>query len=348
MQEKYCDSNLISRILHDIILRAGGNNASADSVSECLVGASLRGVDSHGIRLFPHYVNALVGGRVNSNPDIKITQASSSIAVLDADDAFGTLACQEAMRTAIENAKTAGIGVTAVKNSTHFGASACYGLMAAEADMIGLSFTNASPLMKTENGTRAFFGANPICFTAPMQHESPFCYDASTTQITWNGVKKSRELNESLGEGLAFDQSGTPTIDPFEAVFLSPLGGYKGFGLSIVVDILCGLLTGMPVGDEVTNMYNNDIADKRYLGQFCVAINIALFEDINNFKERLQLLADKVRAEPRENEDMPIYFPGDPEKILYRERRESGIPIPDHLVDSINSLCSKYQLQEQL
>ncbi|MCF6176081.1 MAG: Ldh family oxidoreductase [Victivallaceae bacterium] len=348
MQERHCDSNLISRILHDIILNAGGNKAAAESVSECLVGASLRGVDSHGIRLFPHYVNALVGGRVNRNPEIKITQVSPAVAILDADDAFGTLACQEAMKTAIKNAKTAGIGVTSVRNSTHFGAAACYGLMAAEADMIGLSFTNASPLMKTENGTRAFFGANPICFTAPMQNESPFCYDASTTQITWNGVKKSRELNESLEAGLAFDKNGTPTIDPFEAVFLSPLGGYKGFGLSIVVDILCGLLAGMPVGDQVTNMYNNDIADKRYLGQFCVAINIALFEDIDNFKKRLQQLADKVRAEPREDASTPIYFPGDPEKILYNERQKAGIPIPDHLVDSINSLCTKYQLTEQL
>lgn len=348
MQEKYCDSGLLKKIMNEIISKAGGNEISANSVSECLVGASLRGVDSHGIRLFPHYVNALIGGRVNGNPQLKITKTSPTVALLNADDAFGTLACMEAMNTAINTAQESGIGVVSVSNSSHFGAAACYGLMAAAADMIGLSFTNASPLLKTPNGKRAFFGANPICFTAPMQNETPFCYDASTTQITWNGVKKSRELNEKLDPGLAFDKDGAATIDPFDAVFLAPMGDYKGFGLSIVVDILCGLLSGMPVGDGVTNMYNNDIADKRYLGQFCVAINIAMFENINNFKERLQLLADKVRAEPREHADIPILFPGDPEKRMYKERRTSGIPVPEHLVDSINSLCAEYQLKERL
>ncbi len=337
----------LKEVYYDILIEAGCNKNGALAVSSGLIDTSLRGVDSHGIRLFPHYINALEEGRINKNPDYKIKLMGSSIAIFDADHSFGHAAGKKAMNLAIKMATNNGIGVVAVKKSTHFGAAACFGLMAAKKDMIGLSFTNASPLMKTPGGVKSFFGANPICFTAPMEKEEPFCYDASTTQITWNSVKKCRETNMNLKKNTAYNKEGLPTVNPFEAVFLEPAGDYKGFGLSIIIDVLCSLLTGMPSGDEVSNMYNNEIGDKRFLGQFFVAIDISKFENISIFKNRLQNLAEKVRNEEKANNEEEIYFPGDPEKIKYKKRIKNGLKIEPWLYKNIMELIIKYNLSKK-
>ena len=172
------------------------------------------------------------------------------------------------MGHAIQLAGESGVGAVAVRNSSHFGSAAYFALMAAQQDMLGLSFTHADALMLTYGGTRPFFGTNPICFAAPCRDEEPFCLDMATTSVTWNRVLREYSQAGSVPTDWGVDEHGNGAGDPASMVALHPIGGYKGFGLGMMVDVLCGLLTGMPFGREISRMYADPIENKRYLGHF--------------------------------------------------------------------------------
>lgn len=153
---KYFNSGELSQIMLSELQKRGVDEVSAKHVVDCLIQTSLRGVDSHGINLFPHYCRAVDAGRINSKARMTLRKTGASTAVLDADHAFGHMAGAHAMRTAISLAKDSGIGAVNVSNSTHFSAAAYYGLMAAEEDCLGFSFTNADALVKAFNAKEAF------------------------------------------------------------------------------------------------------------------------------------------------------------------------------------------------
>ncbi len=193
---------------HGVLKSLSVDQTVAHHVVEGLVQTSLRGVDSHGIRLFPHYAKVVKAGRVNGHPKYQFHKGGNSVGRLDADHTYGHAAGAEAMKYVSEMASQTGCGAVAVFNSSHFGSAAYCGLMAAEKDMIGISLTHADALMLSTHGIRAFFGTNPICVTAPVEGEEPFCLDMATTTITWNKVKMHRERNQPLAPGLAADAKG--------------------------------------------------------------------------------------------------------------------------------------------
>jgi len=315
--EEFCRSSLkFKKVRKDVI----------DSVTKSLIQTSLRGVDSHGIRLLPHYLKAIDSGRINPNPKYKFIENSSSTGKLDGDHTFGHAAGEEGMKKAVSKAKKNGVGCVVVFNSTHFGAGAYFSLIAAEEEMIGISSTHADSLMLTYNGTRPFFGTNPICFAAPCKGEDPFCLDMATSRVTWNKIIKNREEKEKIPIGWGVNKNGLETTNPNEVSYLLPIGDYKGYGLSMVIEILCSLLTGMPYGREICRMYDAPIENKRMLGHFFMAINIESFEEKDDFKKRLKKLMDEVRTEPSKK-GKEIMVPGDPEKKQYKIRIKKGIPV---------------------
>ena len=244
---QWLDPNILCAFAQDALRSRGADGSVAKSTAKGLMHASLRGVDSHGIRLLPHYCRGLEHGRINPRPSWTYSQLSDSSGLLDADHTFGHAAGVVAIDHAISIAGKTGCGFVAVKNSSHCGAMSFFALEACRHDMIGLAFTHATSKMRSANGVRPFFGTNPICFTAPMLNEEPFCFDSAPTPITANRVNQHREAGMALPERCAADQHGVETTDPMQAVQLLPIGDYKGFGWSIVVDILCGLMSGMPV-----------------------------------------------------------------------------------------------------
>lgn len=345
MKETKIQAAILETFLSSILKAIRCADDVAHTTAAGLVTTSLRGVDSHGIRLFPHYARALEAGRVNGFPKYNYETRFPTCALLDADHTFGHACGTIAMNQAMAIATEFGIGAVAVKNSTHFGAAACYGLLPAYKDMVGLSFTHASPLMLSPGGKRAFFGANPICFTAPMEGEDPFCLDMSTTQITWNKVKLHRERKQRLETAsCAYDENADPTDDPHLAKYLAPIGDYKGFGLSIMVDILCGMLSGMPVGVSVSNMYGNPICEKRFLGQFFIAMRIDAFQKVSQFKKRMKKLAIDVRNETPKTPARKVMFPGDPEKEHEKKRKLEGIPVEPFLIEEFLNLSRRYDI----
>lgn len=325
---KKFESNTLKELMHSQMLENGVCPEAAFHVAEALTQTSLRGVDSHGINLFPHYSKISSTGRICTQPQFGIERQSASTAVFDAGHGYGHHAGAEAMRLAIDLAGNTGIGAVVVKNSSHFAAAAYYGFMAAERDYIGVSFTNANDTVMAFNATKPFFGTNPICVTAPMLSEGPFCLDMATAALAVNRLGNYKRTNTPLQPGLAFDQEGRPTIDPQMARFVAPSGGYKGFGLGMMVELFCGLLAGGPVATELIPIYQK-IGEKRSVSHFFMAIDISRFIDLLSFKTRLQKMADDIRALPRSCPDTPVMIPGDPEKAFFLERSVSGIPVDE-------------------
>jgi ureidoglycolate dehydrogenase (NAD+) len=326
---KYFDSVKLSKIMHADLAKIEVNIDSRKNVVDCLIQTSLRGVDSHGVNLFPHYCRAAQAGRINANPSITINRSSSSTAVVDADHAFGHHSGAVAMQEAINLALKTGIGAVGVKNSTHFSAAAYYGLMASEKKCLGFAFTNADALVKASGAKEAFFGTNPICFTAPLKNEGPLCLDMATSLVSWNKVMNYRRADQLLPEEWAFNAQGILTINPHEAVSLNPAAQYKGFGLGLMIDILCATLLGGIQGKDLKPMYQLPLDNsKRGVGHFFMAIDISKFSDPRLFSEKLQDMVDRIRALESTPGEIPM-VPGDPEKMNFKIRSKSGIPVDE-------------------
>src|SRR3990172_111074 len=184
----YLDRNTLARVMSGLLREAGVSEESVAHVVNSMIQTSERGVDSHGIQLFPHYLHAARSCRINRTPHMRFSRSSASVGLLDADHAFGHHAGVAAIDKAVELAFESGVGAVSVKNSTHFGAAAYYCLRGADQDCISLAFTNADSLVKAFGAKEAFFGTNPICFTAPMADEGPFCLDMATSQVSWNKI----------------------------------------------------------------------------------------------------------------------------------------------------------------
>ena len=333
--------------LENIFLNVLNKNSVRQDVAEHLVKsviqASLRGIDSHGIRLFPHYLEGFKQGRLNKNPNYEFNQTAAATGVLDGDHAPGHAAGMEGMKNAIELAKKSGMGAVAVCNSSHFGAAAYFAFEAAKEDMIGLSFTQATAHVVPYNGIKPFFGNNPFCLVAPCADEDPFCLDMATTTATFNKVQAYAEMKEKIPDGWGIDKYGNKTNEPSKVLSLLPIGGYKGFGLSMALEIFCSLLTGMEYGPAITAMFGNSMSDKRKLGHFFIAINIANFVEPIIFKIKLKKMMDDLRKEPNDGKT-EILAPGDPEKIILKKRKKLGLPVDAKLLQKFDNLSTSKTL----
>ncbi|MFA5164057.1 MAG: Ldh family oxidoreductase [Candidatus Omnitrophota bacterium] len=335
----------LSVFIKKVLLNAGVREDVAYHVNEGLVQASLRGVDSHGIRLFPHYMASVKAGRINPDPEYKFERTSASTGKFDADHTFGHAAGIESARKAVELAKEAGTGSIAVFNSTHFGAAAYFTLEIAKQGMIGLSFTHADSLMKTYAGKRAFLGTNPISFAAPVEGEEPFCLDMATTLYNFNKIKQLRERKHPAPEGVGADTEGNETTDADKISMLLPMGGYKGYGLSLMVEVLCGILTGMPYGPNISSMFKAPLSQKRFLGHFICAMRIDCFQEEKVFKRRMAELLNELRNEPPMEKGVPVQVAGDPEKKAASERTKEGIPMAAPEAEAFMKLSAEYGVE---
>jgi LDH2 family malate/lactate/ureidoglycolate dehydrogenase len=311
------------------VLRGRGVCAeSVDHVVDSVVQTSLRGVDSHGIQLFPHYCRVVETGRVNKTPRFAVEQTAPGTAILDADDGFGHHAGAVAMDHAIDRAKEVGIAIVAVKGSSHFGAAAYFGLRAPARGCIGMAFTNADALIKAHGGKVAFTGTNPICFTAPIEGEDPFCLDMATSFVSWNKIINHRRTGQLIPMSWACDGEGLPVGDPNLARTLQPAAEYKGFGLSMMVDVLCALLAGGAISKDLLPMYQH-LETSRAINHCFMAIDISRFSAVDAFARRMRDMAERARALPSLDPAVPVMIAGDPEKKARVTRTAHGIPLDD-------------------
>ena len=327
-----------------ILNEVGLDSFSIESVSHGLCETSLRGVDSHGIRLLPHYVKSALSGRKNPTPNFSFKTKFPTIGILDADNAFGHAAGMKAMTHAVDISDKFGIGAVAVQNSSHPGALASMALFAARKGYISFAFTHADSLMLTPNGRRPYLGTNPICFAVPREEKEPFCLDMATSMISWNKLLSAKSAKVKLEDNVAADKYGKMTTDPNEAVSLFPAGSYKGFGLAAMVEIMCSVFTGMAFGRNIPSMYKTPMDKQRYLGQFYMVIRADGCVDSEEFISSMQKLTDEVRNEPQYN-NQKIKIANDPEIICEKERTTNGIPLDDDTLSSLKELSKKYNIE---
>lgn len=344
MKFSYIAHTTLSVFLETLFKKIGISEQVYTVIVQSLVETSLRGVDSHGIQLVPHYIKAFEIGRINKNPIFQFIKKSSSVALVNADNGHGIHAGVYAMSEAVRMARDTGVGVVAVQHSTHFGAAALYSMIAAKNDMIGFSFTNTDSLVVPFGGKKAFLGTNPICFVAPVLGEEPFCLDMATSTTSWNNVLASKKENKILQTGWAFDVDGVETVHPEEAVYLQPLGGYKGYGLGLMVEILCSMLTGMEFGPFISKMYPLT-NEKRNLGHFFMVLDIEKFQSVDVFKLRMKKMLDALRLYESAEGFSEVLVAGDKEKSSSKERSKKGIPVSSFLLKEFDVLAKEFYIK---
>jgi len=298
---------------------------AAFEVADSLVQTSLRGVDSHGIARLPHYMERIKQGSIRPDPRIKVTRSGAATAQVDGDQGLGIVVSHRANREAIALAREAGIGAVGVSDSSHCGAVGLYSRVAAEAGLIGISFTHSDKIAAPHGGHRAFFGTNPISIAFPRAEGEPVCLDMATTSIPWNQVMNARREGLPLPADVAVDADGRDTTDADATRALRPLGGlsygHKGYALALMIELLCGPLNGNPYGPQVGPMYE-ELTRPRHIGAFFIVIDPSRFAGGATLAATIEHMARALADEP----GSPL-MPGDPEIEVAAERSEAGIPI---------------------
>ena len=327
-----------------ILKLSGVDSKIAKVVADGLCQTSLRGVDSHGIRLLPHYSESAIKGRKNPQPKIIFKKPFPSFGILNADHTFGHYACIRAVDKGILMAKKHGISAVSVYNSTHCGSMAYSALHGAKKGYIVFAFTNADSLMLSYNGTKPFFGTNPICVAVPRNEEEPFCLDMATTQISWNKLLEYRSKNINFKDKILADSIGKLTNEVNKATSLVSIGQYKGFGLAAVVEILTGVYSGMNTADKIPAMFTTPLNKKRKLSQFFIIMRTDSRIKDKEFLNAMQQLTSKVRNQ-KSQKNTKVMMPNDPEIIESKNRISKGIPLNQKTFSDLIRLSKKFKLK---
>jgi LDH2 family malate/lactate/ureidoglycolate dehydrogenase len=329
----------LSKFVTGIFQGAGCNQKDARDMAECLVQTNLWGIDSHGVLRTPEYLKRFQSGAMNDRPQIRTLKSGSGLEVLDADNGPGYVAGRAAMTRAIELAKTGNIAAVGIINSNHCGAASLYARMALEHGMIGIAMSNVAPNMVAPGGSKPITGNNPIAVAVPTFGEFPFVFDISLSAVSGGKILVAAKNGEQIPLGWATDREGRPTTDPnvgFKG-FLLPMGGHKGFGLSLLVDILCGVITGGSFQHQLKSMYvyPNDPSNTAHL---MLVINPLFLLSREQMKERMAEFFETVKQSPMWDSESEMLLPGEIEYRNENERRVTGIPLPVPLYEELLQL----------
>jgi ureidoglycolate dehydrogenase (NAD+) len=316
--------------------------ADARQLADSLVQTSLWGIDSHGIARLPHYMERITRGSIKARPAIEVKVTGAATAQLHGDHGHGIIVGHRAAALATELAHQSGVGAVGVTDSSHCGAMALYTRPAARAGLVAMAFTHADRMAAPHGGTQPFLGTNPISITFPRAGHEPACLDMATTSIPFNRVMNARREGHPLPPGVAYDAAGQPTTDAHAARALTPLGGteygYKGYGLALMIDLLCGPLNGNPYGPTISNMFTA-LDEYRHLGAFFLMLDPMRFAGGPALAETVERVARALAGEP----GSPI-MPGDPEVEAESMRRRQGIPVEPVLAQQMRAWSERLQV----
>jgi ureidoglycolate dehydrogenase (NAD+) len=315
-------------LVFERLSEGGLNEDHAEIVADVLVHADLRGVRSHGVIRTEHYVTRLKAGSLNPNPAFAVKEVRSGAAVLNADAGMGHVACCEAMDKATEMAKKSGIAMVGVENGSHCGALSYFVLRAVAKDMIGMAVTHTDKCVAPFGGAKAFFGTNPIAYGFPTKNHDPVVLDMATSNTAFGNILHAKEQGTPIPDDWGIDSEGAPTTDPEKVEALIPFGGYKGYGLALVIDVLTGVLMGAKYGPHITAMYG-DYDKPRELASLMIAIDPSTFTSVDGFKAQMDAMVDELHAQPPAPGFERVLVAGDPQRILQEANLKNGVPVVD-------------------
>jgi LDH2 family malate/lactate/ureidoglycolate dehydrogenase len=345
--------------LHDFSYKIfkciGCNDEEANLASDVLISADLRGVDSHGLARLSGYIRLYEKDRLNPKPNIRVIHETPSTAVVDGDKGLGLVVAPKAMEIAIEKAEKVGSGWVAIKNSNHFGIAGYHAMMALDHDMIGLSMTNASPLVAPTFSRERLLGTNPIAVAIPADKQPPYVADFATTTAANGKLEILQRKNEDAPLGWIQTADGRDSINPNELKnggALLPLGSdrdhgsHKGYCLGSIVDILSAVLSGANFGPwappfvSFLPMPEDPVGDG--LGHFVGTWRIDAFRPKEEFKTNMDIWIERFRMAKTNDGQERVLVPGDPEREFELDRRENGIPILDTVLQDLTELGEKF------
>jgi L-2-hydroxycarboxylate dehydrogenase (NAD+) len=329
----------------------------AEVTADVLVQADLRGIGSHGVARLRRYVNGLREGQMMARPEIQVVHETSATALIDGDGGLGPPLGVRGIGKAIEKAKDIGVGFVAVRNSNHYGIAAYYAMMALEHDCIGISMTNADVLVVPTFGRDAKLGTNPISVAVPSGGELPFVLDMATSVTTRGKIEVYQRSAEELPLGWATDERGLTTTDA--AQFLNNLntragggllplggvgellGGHKGYGLALLVDILCGVLPGAGYADTIYPKTPEGKPMPANVGHFFGALRVDGFRPLEEFQATMDDIIQRIKASAKTEGKQRIYIHGEKEFEAAEERMVKGIPLHPTIVADLKAITQE-------
>ncbi|OAV75186.1 Ureidoglycolate dehydrogenase [Bacteroidales bacterium Barb7] len=336
-----------------VLLKFGFSDEHAKLCATVFMAAELRGIPSHGIMRLNDFYPLLASGRMNVNPEFRIEHKTPSTALLDGDNTIGILPAHRGMQIAIEKAEHAGTGWVAVSNSSNFGITGYFAMMALEHDMIGFACTNTTPLVTPTFGVASMLGTNPIAVAVPTGKQPPFVADFATTPVTRGKVSIYEKEGEKMGFGFVEDAEGNPSDDPTvlnRGGHMLPLGGdrehggHKGYCLGAIVDILSGVLSGANFGQFVPPMLAPPLYDEQQgkgCGHFFGAMRIDAFSDSETFKGRMDKWIETMRNTKPAKGHESVLIPGDPERECEERIAREGIRLLPQVMEESCAIAEK-------
>jgi L-2-hydroxycarboxylate dehydrogenase (NAD+) len=341
----------LKHFIIEVLERSGVARAHAEVVADVLVAADLRGIESHGVaRLESYYVGRIRSGHLKPRPNYSIVRETPTSIVYDADNGLGHPVSKMAMETVIAKAREFGAAFGAVRNSNHYGIAGYYAMMALEHDMIGMSSTNSVKYAAATFGREVVLGTNPFAFAVPAGNEPAFVLDFATTTVPKGKLEVMKRKQKKLEAGWAIDADGNMTYDPDEALrgALLPLGGFgteggghKGFGMGLLADILCGVLSGgcfgptLPFADET-----KEGAISHWFGAF----RVDGFRDVDEFKADMDVELRYFKESSAARGAQRIMVAGEPEILKAAYHRQYGIPVHSKVWDGLQRLASELDI----
>lgn len=333
-----------------MFLKQGLSRADAALAADVLVAADLRGVDSHGVsNMLRNYVAAYQAGRYNPTPQWKVIRERASTATIDADRGIGIVVAPKAMELAIAKAKQTGMGVVTINNAGHMGMASYHAMMALEHDMIGMAMTAVGVQVLPTFGAEPRLGTNPIAVAVPANRQHPFVFDVATSVVAGNKITLGKRLGVTFPAGMVADAAGTPVpqtgplpdnykLVPFGGT--RELGSHKGYGLAMVVEIMCTLLSGaVPNSLDPVN---------RPAAHYVAAYDIDAFTDVAEFKDMMDRWLTYLEATPPAPGHERVLTPGLEEVEAEAQRRELGIPLHTEVIEWFQTACAELDIPFRL
>jgi len=345
-------------LCRQVFVRMGESEENARIIAEVLVAADLRGVDSHGVARLSFYVGGVRSGTMRLNAVHRLVAETAATALIDAGGGMGPPVSYKAMKLAIRKAKETGVGMVTVRNSNHFGIAGYYAMMALDEDCIGMAMTNSRVFVVPTFARDALLGTNPIAVAAPAGKERPYVLDMATSTVPFGKLEVYERLGKPIPLGWAADENGLPTTDPKRVIDnmhrqplrggISPLGGdgelmggHKGYGLALMVDILCGVLPGALYADLV---YPTTPAGENLpagLGHYFAAVRVDAFRPLGEFKASMDDLQRRLKDAPKASGQNRIYIHGEKEFEEAERRAREGVPVNGKVAAELRQIAAE-------
>jgi L-2-hydroxycarboxylate dehydrogenase (NAD+) len=361
MADVIVDDGRLAKFCTQVFVKLGVQEKDAEVTSDVLVASDLRGIPSHGVARLMRYVDGIRNKTILPDAKVTVEKETASTGVVNGGNGLGQPAGYFGMNLAIKKAKDSGLGFVTVHNSNHYGIAGYYSMMALKDDLIGISLTNSAPLVVPTFSRDMLIGTNPISVAAPAGKERPYVLDMATSVVPRGKFEVYERQDKPVPLGWAVDEKGVPSTDTKRIIDnmaktagggILPLGGagellsgHKGYGMSLLVDILSGVLSGSDFGPWVKTLKKDGTKTHINVGHFFGAIKIENFIDLDKFKSTMDEMMLGLKDSSKAEGEKRLYIHGEKEFEKYDEYKKNGVPLQEKVITALKKLSEEMNIK---